>query len=141
MPSAGTCESPEDALNRLYVVESLMTVTGFSADHRLRVPAARLLQVAGALAAADAGQTAALPGAGQLGDAAGVDAEVGCRMREGPGGAHRANLLVVAGHRQPLAVHLLAHAMNAALGNIGKTVVFHEVPEPPRRASPNWRRR
>ena len=34
-------EKPEDSLNRLYVVESLMRVTGFNADHRLRLPAAR----------------------------------------------------------------------------------------------------
>ena len=38
--------------------------------------------------------------------------------------ANRGESLVVAGYRQPLAVHLLAHAMNAALGNIGKTVSF-----------------
>ena len=44
--------------------------------------------------------------------------------------AHAGNCIVVAGQRQPLAVHLLAHAMNAALGNVGKTVVFHEAPAP-----------
>ena len=44
--------------------------------------------------------------------------------------AHAGNCIVVAGQRQPLAVHVLAHAMNAALGNIGKTVVFHEAPAP-----------
>ena len=43
--------------------------------------------------------------------------------------ANTGKALVVAGHRQPLAVHLLAHAINAALGQIGKTVVFHEAPE------------
>jgi molybdopterin-containing oxidoreductase family iron-sulfur binding subunit len=29
-----------------------------------------------------------------------------------------------------LAVHLLAHAINSALENVGKTVLFHQVPEP-----------
>ena len=43
--------------------------------------------------------------------------------------ASRGQSLVVAGYRQPVAVHLLAHALNAALGNIGKTVFFHETPE------------
>ena len=38
--------------------------------------------------------------------------------------ANAGKSLVVAGYRQPLAVHLLAHAMNAALGNIGQTVVL-----------------
>src|SRR5207237_754029 len=30
-------------------------------------------------------------------------------------------------YRQPEAVHLMAHVLNSALGNIGKTVLFHEV--------------
>ena len=39
---------------------------------------------------------------------------------------NKGQCLVVAGHRQPMAVHLLAHAINAALGNVGTTVVLHE---------------
>src|SRR5439155_10042118 len=42
---------------------------------------------------------------------------------------HGGQGLVLAGHRQPLAVHLLAHALNVALGNAGRTVVFLEAPE------------
>ena len=49
--------------------------------------------------------------------------------------ANRGESLVVAGHRQPLAVHLLAHAINAALGNFGKTVVFHDAPATPAKAT------
>jgi len=41
--------------------------------------------------------------------------------------ANKGESLVVAGHRQPFAVHLLAQAINAALGNVGKTVILHEV--------------
>ena len=41
----------EDSINRLYVVESLMTLTGVNADHRLRVPPSAVLPVAAALAA------------------------------------------------------------------------------------------
>ncbi len=37
------------------------------------------------------------------------------------------NALVVAGQRQPLEVHLLAHAINAALGAIGSTVSLAQV--------------
>src|SRR5207253_2156372 len=42
---------------------------------------------------------------------------------------HAGSSLVVAGYRQPLAVHLLANAINYALGNIGQTVVFHDAPD------------
>src|SRR5207253_8426936 len=38
--------------------------------------------------------------------------------------AHRGRSLVLAGAHQPPAVHALAHAMNAALGNVGNTVVY-----------------
>jgi Fe-S-cluster-containing dehydrogenase component len=38
--------------------------------------------------------------------------------------AHPGESLVVAGHRQPLEVHLLAHLINAATGAYGKTVEF-----------------
>ncbi|EEF61934.1 TAT-variant-translocated molybdopterin oxidoreductase [Pedosphaera parvula] len=38
--------------------------------------------------------------------------------------------LVLAGHRQPLAVHLIAYAINSALGNLNKTIVFQDIQEP-----------
>ena len=38
--------------------------------------------------------------------------------------AHRGSSLVLAGDRQPAAVHLLAYAMNDHLGNVGKTVEY-----------------
>ena len=40
--------------------------------------------------------------------------------------AHRGSSLVIAGDGQPAAVHALAHAMNDALGNVGRTVVYTE---------------
>src|SRR4029079_11172670 len=42
--------------------------------------------------------------------------------------ANRGNGLVLAGQRQPLAAHLLADALNRALGNVGKTAVFLDAP-------------
>ena len=38
--------------------------------------------------------------------------------------ANKGASLVIAGDQQPPAVHALAHAMNAALGNVGKTVFY-----------------
>src|SRR5436190_39995 len=106
-------------MNRLYVVEGLFSLTGMNADHRLRVPTSNVAAVATALAAQILKQGTA-PG--------GVDAkwveECAKDLRE-----HRGESLVVAGHRQPLAVHLLALAMNVALGNVDKTVVFHAAAE------------
>ncbi len=40
--------------------------------------------------------------------------------------AHRGSSLVVAGEQQSPFVHALAHSINAALGNVGKTVVYTE---------------
>jgi molybdopterin-containing oxidoreductase family iron-sulfur binding subunit len=121
----------EDLINRLYVVESLMTLTGINADHRLRVPPSAVLPVAAALAAAvipqGGGELAAALVA--LGQPYGVDAKWISECAKDLL-AHAGKCVVVAGQRQPLAVHALAHAMNAALGNIGETVLFHELPAP-----------
>lgn len=118
----------DQLMNRLYVVESILTLTGASADHHLRVPPSAMIQVAAALAAEVAGgEFTAL--ANRLGQPAGVDpkwvSECAADLK-----AHRGACAVVAGHRQPLAVHLLAHALNATLGNVGKTVELLPAPAP-----------
>lgn len=122
-------EGPEGSLNRLYVIEGLMSLTGFQADHRLRVPSSAVLQVAAALAAEALGSGGNLAGLQNLAQPpAGVDpkwlSECAKDLK-----AHAGRCVVVAGHRQPQAVHLLAHAINAALGNIGKTVLLQAMPE------------
>lgn len=115
-------QSPDQTPNRLYAVESLFTLTGINADHRLRVASSAVAQVARGVAAGVLAQMAGVSGvAGDL--PSGVDPKwvAGC-MEDLL--AHRGKSLVVAGHRQPMVVHLLAHAMNAALGNIGQSVVY-----------------
>jgi molybdopterin-containing oxidoreductase family iron-sulfur binding subunit len=102
-------------------------VTGFNADHRLRVPASVVIQVAAGLAAeiVKQGGIAGLEG---IGKAAGVDprwiSECAKDLLQ-----NRGKSLVIAGHRQPAVVHLLAHVLNVALDNVGKTVLFHEIPD------------
>jgi MoCo/4Fe-4S cofactor protein with predicted Tat translocation signal len=108
-------EKPGDPMNRLYAVESLFTLTGVNADHRLRLPASAVVQVAAALAAACGVSVGNVP------RPAGVDpkwiSECAKDLLANKGAS-----LVVAGFGQPLAVHLLAHALNAVLGNVGETV-------------------
>lgn len=108
-------EEPTDSMNRLYVIEALMTLTGANADHRLRVAASQVGAIARAMLDSVSGAAVAVAGV----DPKWIDE---CARDLA---AHKGESLVVAGHRQPLEVHLLAHALNVALGNIGKTVQFH----------------
>jgi MoCo/4Fe-4S cofactor protein with predicted Tat translocation signal len=110
-------ETPADNINRLYVIESLMTLTGANADHRLRVPSSSLVKVASALASA-AG-VSGVSAEALSGDVAKWVAECAKDLAE-----HKGKSLVVAGAGQSMAVHALAYAINATLGNLGKTVEF-----------------
>jgi len=110
-------EGPESKMNRLYVVEATPSNTGAVADHRLPLRASEVEGFARALAAA--------LGAGAAGAAlpAGVPEKwllaLVRDLRE-----HRGTSLVIAGEYQTPAVHALAHATNAALGNAGRTVEY-----------------
>ena len=108
-------EKPGDSMSRLYTVESLFSLTGLNADHRLRLPASAVIQVAAAIAA-ECGVKL-----GNITPPAGVDAKWISECAKDLL-AHKGAALVVAGQRQPLAVHLIANALNAALGSIGTTV-------------------
>ncbi|MGB7768981.1 MAG: TAT-variant-translocated molybdopterin oxidoreductase [Verrucomicrobiia bacterium] len=108
-------------MSRLYAVESLFTLMGLSADHRLRVPAALVGQIAAAIAAQVANASAAIP--------AGINPEWISECAKDLN-AHRGEVLVVAGQRQPMEVHLLAQQMNSMLGSLGKTIEFLPVAPP-----------
>lgn len=104
------------SMNRLYVVESTMTATGGKADHRLALRYRDLAEFAGELAAAVTAQ----PSAGAI---AGTHKEwLAAVARDLM--AHRGSSVVLAGESQPDYVHALCHEINAALGNIGKTVLY-----------------
>lgn len=104
-------------MNRLYQVETTLTITGAKADHRLAIKPSQMENFARAVAAA--------LGVGGAGGNAGEHAPwitpMAADLR-----AHGGRSLVIAGDHQPPIIHALAHAMNAALGNIGKTVTFHD---------------
>jgi len=110
-------------MSRLYVIESLFTLTGAGADHRLRVPAGRLPVLADALLRLVKSPDAALSFKTLEPNLAKWLTECAADLVQ-----NRGNILVVAGQAQPLEVHLLAHAINAALDGIGNTVTLHPVP-------------
>ncbi|HYO64788.1 MAG TPA: TAT-variant-translocated molybdopterin oxidoreductase [Archangium sp.] len=114
----------EGNLNRLYVAEPRFTITGGMADHRLRAKSQEVIAIAAALASRVGG------GAEGLGAAAAAKAQLNAAHQKWVD-AVAADLraaagrgLVVAGERQPAAVHALAAALNSALGNVGQTVRY-----------------
>jgi molybdopterin-containing oxidoreductase family iron-sulfur binding subunit len=119
---------PGERMNRLYVVEPCMTPTGGMADHRLRIRGSEVVAVTQAVVS----ELAKLPGMEALSALAGLSgAQSQVRVDTKWTAAvakdlHRAKgkSLVMAGRRQPAAVHALVNAMNVALGNVGSTVVF-----------------
>jgi molybdopterin-containing oxidoreductase family iron-sulfur binding subunit len=102
-------------INRLYAVETTMTLTGAKADHRLAVKPSQMVEVAKAVAAAlgVAGASSTYTENAQWISAMAKDLQ-----------AFRGRSIVVPGDNQSPTVHALAHAMNAALGNVGQTVVY-----------------
>ena len=116
-------ETPEDKMNRLYAVESLFTLTGVNADHRLRVAASAVIRVAAAIAAELGVNVGALASSSKVEFDQKWIAECAKDLQ-----ANSGKSLVVAGVRQPLAVHLIVAAINEKLGNIGKTVELVEAP-------------
>jgi molybdopterin-containing oxidoreductase family iron-sulfur binding subunit len=123
-------EKPDDQMSRLYVVESLLSLTGANADHRLRVRPSDLPAVLAGLAQEifrQLGWNDWAPNPPAEGRALWRNWVAGCAQDLL---ANQGRCLVMAGHRQPLAAHLLADALNHALGNVGKTVVFHPAEAP-----------
>ncbi|HYY99596.1 MAG TPA: TAT-variant-translocated molybdopterin oxidoreductase, partial [Pyrinomonadaceae bacterium] len=106
-------------ISRLYSLETTPTNTGFFADNRLGVRPSEFETIVRAIAAglgATGGGIVGLAGA-----SADFVREVVADLT-----AHKGASLVIAGDEQSPAVHALAHAMNAALGNVGATVFFVE---------------
>ncbi len=106
-------------LNRLYVVESMPSSTGAVADHRKALRAGDIEAFTRELAAAS--------GVGGANSSTAAGSKVPAEWTRAVAkdlAAHRGTSLVIVGEEQPPAVHALAHAINAALGNFGKTVYY-----------------
>jgi molybdopterin-containing oxidoreductase family iron-sulfur binding subunit len=110
-------KDPAKEMNRLYVVESSPTSTGAKADNRLIVRPSQVETIARALAAAVG--VAASP-------APKLDEETQAWVNAAAADLkqHRGRSLIVPGEFHGANVHALAHAMNAALDNAGKTVSY-----------------
>jgi Fe-S-cluster-containing dehydrogenase component len=109
-------------MNRLYAVEGVYSLTGAMADHRLRLESRQIAPFVAALAA-----RLGAPGAAGLAGASvpGVDSRwIDALAKDLQ--ANRGKGLIVAGERQPPAVHAAVCALNSHLGNTGKTVSYHE---------------
>ncbi len=115
-------------MNRLYVIESLHTITGACADHRAACRAGEIETVAGDLAAAlgvNVSGTLRVPpviGTRSVPDT--LLAAIKTDLEENVG-----HSVVVAGPRQPAAVHALVAAINVELHNVGKTVQYYSDPQ------------
>jgi molybdopterin-containing oxidoreductase family iron-sulfur binding subunit len=107
-----------DELNRLYVIESMLTATGGVADHRLPMRSSDIESFARALArelGVAAGDAQPPTGALKWVSAIAKDLQ-----------AFKGKSVVIVGEHQPPAVHAIAHAINATLGNNGTTVIHTE---------------
>ncbi|RME93261.1 MAG: 4Fe-4S dicluster domain-containing protein, partial [Verrucomicrobia bacterium] len=125
--AARKVEGPDDEPARLYVVESLMTLTGSAADHRLRLAPSQIPALAAWLAAEVVAARGQREAAGTLrSKAVGIPEEARKWATECAKdlAAHPGETVVLAGARQPAAVHFLAAALNVALEAVGKQVDY-----------------
>jgi molybdopterin-containing oxidoreductase family iron-sulfur binding subunit len=105
-------------MNRLYAIEPTLSMTGAKADHRLRLAAGDVEAFARHLAV-----RLGLPGGMDSHEASYRD-WLGALVRDLK--AHLGRSVVIPGAFQSPAVHVLAHAVNRALGNVGSTVFYSE---------------
>jgi molybdopterin-containing oxidoreductase family iron-sulfur binding subunit len=105
---------PGPDMSRLYAIESYPTLVGAMADHRTSAKPSKVEEFARWLN-------------GQIGSGGAAGAFNGVEWSSSLVQdllANRGRSLVVAGEHQPAEVHALAHAVNAALGNVGSTVRY-----------------
>ena len=109
---------PDKTMNRMYVVETMPTVTGFKADHRLALKPSEIANFAAALVNGSAPQGAS------------ADAQKFFSVLMGDLKASGGRCVVIPGEQAAPGVHAAAYALNAALGAVGKTVIYTETVNP-----------
>jgi MoCo/4Fe-4S cofactor protein with predicted Tat translocation signal len=106
-------------MNRLYAIETTLTNTGAKADHRL---ALRPSEIEGFVRAVAVALGVNLGSGGQGSGAGNYGWWVAALARDLQ--QSRGRSIIIPGDEQPAVIHALAHAMNDALGNTGKTIIY-----------------
>ena len=121
-----SADDEKKTMNRVYIAESAMSVTGSVADVRIGVAPARIYALARVLASKLG--VAGVPGDDKLSEAESKFVEGAVRdLKEAKG-----NGLVVVGHTASPAAHAVAHAINGILGAVGNTLTCIDVLDPNR---------
>jgi len=107
--------APAAGMNRLYAVESNYSLTGATADHRLRVKPSDVANFVFDLAR----ELGAITGLKVLGQ---QDKFIKALAKDLS--ANKGKAIVLAGPRQPAAVHAVVALINQTLGNAGETVTY-----------------
>jgi MoCo/4Fe-4S cofactor protein with predicted Tat translocation signal len=105
-------------MNRLYVIETMPTVTGFKAEHRLALKPSEIATFALALANGSAPQ-------GATDEQQKFFAALSADLKSSGG-----KCVVIPGEQASPAVHAAAYALNSSLGAAGKTVIYTETVNP-----------
>ncbi len=111
-------------MNRLYAVEPVTTLTGFKAEHRLQLRPSQVAEFAVSLANA-VGAGGAQAGGGWTQHEAAYLQGVAADLK-----ANAGKCVVIPGEFAAPEVHLAAFAINQALGNVGRTVVYTDPVNP-----------
>ncbi len=113
-------------MNRMYVVETMPTVTGYKAEHRLALKPSEIdaftLLLKDAMVGSGTTSTAESNYAGNRFAEVKAFAVAVAKDLKAAGG----RAVVIAGPQASTTVHAAAHAFNATLGAVGKTVVYTE---------------
>ncbi|MEE8452187.1 MAG: TAT-variant-translocated molybdopterin oxidoreductase [Thermoguttaceae bacterium] len=132
-------EVVDGQMNRLYVVESCLSITGASADHRLALRSEQIGAFVTALeyevldrVLPDEAKKLLWPSEPFGSSDPSHPAAQFVRALADDLFANRGRSVVAAGPRQPAAVHEAVHAINEALDNVGRTVTYTAEPDPQR---------
>ncbi|MBV9215442.1 MAG: TAT-variant-translocated molybdopterin oxidoreductase, partial [Acidobacteria bacterium] len=113
--SARRYSEEKKEINRLYSVETTISITGAKADHRLAVKPSQMPEIAKAIAAA--------VGVGGASSSYKENSAWIAAMAKDLV-ANKGRAVVVVGDNQPAIVHAIGHAINGVLGAVGQTVAY-----------------